>query len=58
MRADNKDNLIIAVAGMVPVTWLALKLTPYSREPLVDIISKLDEIFAQPFHIEWSLDSL
>ena len=39
MRADNKDNLIIAVAGMVPVTWLALKLTPYSREPLVDIIS-------------------
>lgn len=58
MKADNRDTLILAVAGSIPVTWFALKLTPYAKEPIVDIVSKLDQIFAKPFKIELSLDSL
>lgn len=58
MGLDNKENRLIAVAGLVPVTWLALKLAPYGHEPVVRMLGELDEIFAEPFHFEFSVESL
>lgn len=58
MKADNKETLIITVAGMIPVTWLALKCAPYFDGSLADIISDADTIFAEPLRIEWSANSI
>lgn len=58
MGTDNKENRLIAVAGLLPVTWLALKLAPYGHEPVVRMLGELDEIFAEPFHFEFSVESI
>ena len=58
MSAGRKETIIAGVAGIVPVTWLALKLAPYCEEGLFAAFAKLDEIFDKPFSIELCPDSL
>lgn len=58
MGPDKKDNLIYMVAGMLPVTWLALKCAPYFGDSLIDVLKDADAIFAEPFHIEWSINCI
>ena len=58
MSAGRKETIIAGVAGIVPVTWLALKLAPYCEEGLFAAFARLDEIFDKPFSIELYHDSL
>lgn len=58
MSAGRKETIIAGVAGIIPVTWLALKLAPYCKEGLFAAFARLDEIFDKPLSIELCPDSL
>ena len=58
MSAGRKETIIAGVAGIIPVTWLALKLAPYCEEGLFAAFARLDEILDKPFSIELCHDSL
>ena len=58
MSAGRKETIIAGVAGIIPVTWLALKLAPYCEEGLFAAFARLDEIFDKPLSIEVCHDSL
>lgn len=58
MNADRKQSFLVWIIGIIPVTWFALKMAPYLNEPLIDIVSKADVIFAEPFKIDFSPSSL
>ena len=58
MSAGRKETIIAGVAGIIPVTWLALKLAPYCEEGLFAAFARLDEIFDKPFSITLCPDSL
>ena len=51
MTAGKKESIIAGVAGIIPVTWLALKLAPYCEEGLFAAFARFDEIFDKPFSI-------
>ena len=51
MSAGRKETVIAGVAGIIPVTWLALKLAPYCEEGLFAAFARLDEILDKPFSI-------
>ena len=51
MSAGRKETIIAGVAGIIPVTWLALKLAPYCEEGLFAAFARLDEILDKPFSI-------
>lgn len=58
MSAGRKETIIAGVAGIIPVTWLALKLAPYCEEGLFAAFARLDEILDKPLSIEVCHDSL
>lgn len=58
MSAGRKETIIAGVAGIIPVTWLALKLAPYCEEGLFAAFARLDEILDKPFSITLCHDSL
>lgn len=58
MSAGRKETIIAGVAGIIPVTWLALKLAPYCEEGLFAAFARFDEIFDKPFSITLCHDSL
>ena len=58
MKADKKDVLIISLAGIIPVTWLALKIAPYIDQPLIEILAEFDKVLADPFRIQLTMNSL
>lgn len=51
MSAGRKETIIAGVAGIVPVTWLALKLALYCEEGMFAAFARLDEILDKPFSI-------
>ena len=55
---DKKDIIMITTAGVLPVIWLALKIAPYWHDGMLEVISRSDEVFAEPFDIELTEDSL
>lgn len=58
MHDSRRDDFIIAAAGALPVVWIALKIAPYWRRSVFVLITRFDEIFADPFHIQWTEHSL
>ncbi|MGE9874951.1 VirD4-like conjugal transfer protein, CD1115 family [Hornefia butyriciproducens] len=54
----DKSKLVTTTAGIIPVTWLALKLAPYCEEGLFAAFARFDEIFDKPFSITLCPDSL
>ena len=38
--------------------WIALKIAPYWDRNIFDLFTRLDEIFSEPWHIEWTFGSL
>ena len=44
----DKSKLVTTTAGIIPVTWLALKLAPYCEEGLFAAFARFDEIFKMP----------
>ena len=50
-QSNNKDVFLIALAGALPVVWLALLIAPYWNGSIFDLVSQLDAILADPMHI-------
>lgn len=42
----------------MPVVWMALKIAPYWKNSIFDVVSEMEMIFADPWHIEWTSSSL
>lgn len=57
-RDDNKTVFILALFGIVPVIWLALKTTPYMQGNILKIFLEADKVFEEPLSIEWCSDSI
>ena len=57
MNADRKSRVLAFAAGMIPVTWLALKLAPYAEGGLFAAFAELNEIFTSPLRIHLCRDS-
>ena len=57
-NTDRRDILIYSLAGVIPVVWIALLVAPYWQGNLFEVISRLDEVFARPLHIQWTEASL
>lgn len=58
MRENKRDFIIIATVGAVPVIWLGLLFAPYSDEGIVNIISHVDDILEDPYHIVFTWSSI
>ena len=58
MNTDRREVIAISIAGMIPVTWLALKIAPYWNGNLFEAFLRIDEIFGQPLQIQWTEGSL
>ena len=48
----NSELVIISLLGAVPVIWFGLLIAPYSDEGIVNIISHMNDILENPYHIE------
>ena len=57
-QSNNKDVFLIALAGALPVAWLALLIAPYWNGSIFDLVSQMDAILADPMHIQWTSSSL
>ncbi len=58
MQGNRRDDLLVVAAGMGPVVWIALKLAPYWEGSVFELITQLDAVFAEPWHVEWTRSSL
>ena len=58
MQGNRRDDFLVAAVGMVPVVWMALKLAPYWEGSVFELITQLDAVFAEPWHVEWTRSSL
>ena len=58
MQGNRSDEYLIAAAGVLPVVWIALKIAPYWRKSVIILITRFDEIFAEPLDIQWTEHSL
>jgi type IV secretion system protein VirD4 len=57
-QSTNKDVFLIALAGALPVAWLALLIAPYWNGSIFDLVSQMDAILEDPMHIQWTNCSL
>lgn len=55
---DKRGTIIVIAAGVLPVTWLALKLAPWWHDGLLEILTHMDEVLVRPFDIEFTENSL
>ena len=55
---DEREILIAAAIGIIPVMWIALLIAPHWTGNLFEVFESIDEIFKQPLHIRWTEDSL
>ena len=53
-----RDEYLLAAIGVIPVAWIALLIAPYWDRNLFELISRMDEIFAEPWHLELTYSSL
>ena len=58
IQGSRKDELIIAAAGSLPVVWIALLIAPYWERSIFNLISHMEDIFAEPWHVQWTDSSL
>ena len=54
----DKDNLILAFLGLVPVCWLGLLTAPFLDDGLLGFVEKYPDALASPFSISICEDSL
>ena len=50
MREVKREDIWAALAGIVPVTWLALRIATCWTGNLFDLIAKLDEMLSPPLY--------
>ena len=53
----NNDN-IFYILGIIPIIWLALKIAPYVKGGLKEIIKGFPKAMENPFSFDWCNDSL
>lgn len=53
MKDDHRVDIPVTAAGALPVVWLALKIAPAWQGSIFDLLMRMDEIIAEPMHIEW-----
>ena len=58
MKNNRNEIILYALLGTVPVIWFGLLLAPYSSDGLAYIISHISDIFEDPYHIEFTKDSI
>ena len=58
MTAGKKETLMLALAGIIPVTWLGLKFASFYDQGLITAFGSFDEIIAEPLAIDLCRDSL
>lgn len=49
---DKRTILVASLLGIVPCVWIALLLAPYGDEGVFGVMMHIDEVFADPFHIQ------
>ena len=49
---DKRTILVASLLGIVPCVWVALLLAPYGDEGVFGVMMHIDEVFADPFHIQ------
>lgn len=54
---DKRTALILFLCGFIPVIWAALKIAPYTDENVLDIMTKMDMIFSDPYHLKLTENS-
>lgn len=57
-RDDNKTVFLLALFGIVPVIWLALKTAPYMQGNILETFLEADKVFEKPLSIKWCSDSI
>ena len=57
-QGSRRDNLLIATAGAIPVVWIALKIAPYWEGSIFELLTQMEAIFAETWHIAWNEYSL
>ncbi|MBQ6151064.1 MAG: type IV secretory system conjugative DNA transfer family protein [Mogibacterium sp.] len=57
-QGSRRDEILIATAGALPVVWIALRIAPYWDRNIFDLITRMDEIMSEPWHIQWTFGSL
>ena len=55
---NDKDNVIIAAFGLIPVCWCALLIAPFLDGGLVEIMEGFPDALASPFSISICEDSM
>lgn len=50
MREIKREDIWAALAGMVPVTWLALRIAPYWTGNLFEMLAHIERILAPPLY--------
>ncbi len=55
---NHRDDILIVSAGVLPVVWIALKIAPYWDGSVFELVTQMEVIFAEPWHIEWTRYSL
>lgn len=58
MNQDRKTDLVLCIAGVVPVIWLALLIAPAVGGGIPEMLPHLTEALNNPLHIVWTEDSL
>lgn len=59
MREDEKKiTRSLYIIGIVPITWLALLLAPYTKGGIIEIIKNGSMAISNPFNIIWSENSI
>ena len=58
MRDDRQNTWILAFAGFLPVTWLALLIAPYLAGGLPEIIQRFPDAIDHPLQIKICRDSV
>lgn len=54
----NKDIFLFSAIGIIPVVWTALLAAPYASGGILEMLSNMDEMFEEPFHIRIVDESL
>ncbi len=58
MKGEHREDLPVIAVGTLPVVWLALKIAQLWQGSIFDLLMRMDEIIAEPMHIEWCEYSL
>ena len=57
-RENNQTDLVLAIAGILPVIWLGLLMAPFFSGGLMEVIEQFPKAMEHPFQIRLCKDSM